>query len=125
MATKKPTTKNSGRATVRDVLSAVLGLNERIDETHERIDGMSRRIDGAVAGQQRLSKQMTDLHGCMGKLEKTTNARLHGMETDITVFKRPWLILASGWSKALAFGGFAAAISGTIVRLELWRYLPF
>lgn len=120
MATKNKSVKstNSGRATVRDVLSAVLGLNERIDETNQR-------IDGSLAGQQRLSKQMTELHTSMDKLEKTTNSRLHEMEADIITLKRPWLILASGWSKAVAVGGFAAAISGTIVRLELWRFLPF
>jgi hypothetical protein len=117
MAAKKPTMKNGGRATVRDVLAAVLGLNERIDGVHER-------IDANVAGQQGLLHQMTELGTSMNKLEKTTNARLHEMEADIITLKRPWTILAGGWSKALALGGFAAALSGTIVRLELWRFIP-
>lgn len=116
---KKPATKstNSGRATVRDVLTAVLQLNERIDD-------VNARCDRTLEGQQGLSDKMVDLKGCVTKLEKTTNQRLHLMEADITTLKRPWIIIASGWSKALAFGGFAAAISGTVVRLELWRYLP-
>jgi hypothetical protein len=120
MATKKNSTKsvNSGRATTRDVLSAVLGLNERIDDTNERVD---RTLEGQV----RLSEQMTGLHNSMHDLREATNDRLHEMKADIITLKRPWLILASGWSKALAVGGFAAALTGTIVKLELWRYLPF
>ncbi len=114
---KKATPTNNGRATTRDVLAAVQGLNERIDDTHQR-------IDSAFEGQQGLSAQMTSLHACMAKLEKTTNERLHLMESDITTLQRPWLLFASGWSKALAFGGFAAALTGTAVRLELWRFIP-
>ncbi len=110
-------TPNSGRATVRDVLAAVIGLNERIDDVNQR-------IDGSINAQQALSNQMTELNTCMVKLERTTNSRLHEMEADITTLKRPWLLLKSGWSKALAVGGFTAAVTGTIVRLELWRYLP-
>ena len=115
---KKTSTPNSGRATVRDVLEAVQGLNGRIDDTNQR-------IDTAFEGQQGLSEQMTDLHACMVKLEKTTNERLHVMAADIVTVQRPWLLIASGWSKALAFGGVASAFTATIVRLELWRYLPF
>lgn len=116
---KQATTQsNSGRATVRDVLNAVTALNGRIDETNER-------VDRAIDGQARLSEQVSDVKGCITKLEKTTNERLHEMEGDITTLKRPWLLLASGWSKAVAVGGAAAAVSGTIVRLELRRFLPF
>ena len=113
-----PTPKNSGRATVRDVLTAVLGLNERIDDVNQR-------IDGSIAGQQTISHQMTELHTSMDKLEKTTNSRLHEMDADITALRRPWQLLASGWSKAIAVGGFSVAITGTAVRLEFWRFLPF
>lgn len=115
---KKSTSNNSGRATVRDVLSAVTGLNGRIDD-------LSSRVDGAIRGQQELSQQMTNIHGSIDKLEKTTNERLHMIETDITMLRRPWKILATGWSKSIAFGGFVAAVSGTIVKLELWNYLRF
>ena len=118
MADEKNHPTNSGRATVRDVLTAVLNLNERIDETNQR-------IDGALLGQQGLLKEMITVHQSVDKLEHTTNDRLHEMEADITMLKRPWLLLASGWSKAAAVGGFAAAISGAVVKLELWRFLPF
>lgn len=116
---KKPINKptNGGRATLRDVMSAVIGLNDRIDDTHTR-------IDAGVAVQQRLSEQMTELHDSMCDLRKTTNERLHGMDAEIIAFKRPWALLASGWTKAVAFGGVAAALSSTAVRLELWRFIP-
>ena len=117
-AKKKSTPNNSGRATVRDVLSAVLGLNERIDSLGER-------VDDAIRGQQNLSEQMTGIHGSIDKLEATTNERLHDMEADITTLQRPWKILATGWSKSIAFGAFVAGLTGTVVKLELWEYLPF
>lgn len=110
MPSKKKSNGN-GRATIRDVLTAVTGLGARIDGTQQRIDG--------------VADQMTELHTCMTELRETTNERLHDMEADITALRRPWLLLASGWTKAVAVGGFAAAISGTIMRLELWRFLPF
>lgn len=108
MAPKKKSDGN-GRATIRDVLAAVTGLGARIDGTQQRIDG--------------VADQMTELHTAMTDLRETTNERLHEMETDIITLRRPWLFLAHGWSKAIAVGGFAAAISGTIMRLELWRFL--
>lgn len=120
MATQKKTTKiptNNGRATVRDVLTAVLSLNERIDGTNDR-------IDETLAGQQKMSQKMIELHDSMHDLRQVTNERLHEMETDIHILKRPWLFLANGWSKAVAVGGFAAMLSGTAVRLELWRFFP-
>lgn len=123
MASRKKTTTtkkrtNGGRATIRDVMTAVDGLNERIDGTHQR-------IDESIATGQRLSEQMTELHDSLHSLREATNERLHGMEADVAVIKRPWILLASGWSKALAVGGAAAAIGGTVGRLELWRFLGF
>ncbi len=116
---KATTTKpaNGSRATLRDLMSAVQGLNERIDGTNER-------ADQTLGLQQQLSKQMTGLHESMHDLREATNERLHGMEADIVALKRPWTLLASGWSKAIALGTFGAALSGTIVRLELWRFFP-
>lgn len=119
-ARKNPSEKtpNSGRATVRDVLQAVIGLNERIDD-------VNTRCDRTLAGQQKLSDKLVDLKGCVTKLEDTTNHRLHEMEADITMLKRPWIILASGWSKAVALSGFTTAATATVVKLEAWRFLPF
>lgn len=112
---KKPT--NGGRATIRDVLNVVTDTNERIDDTHKRIDATN-------AGQQRLSKQMLELHDSMHDLRKVTNDRLHAMEADITLIKRPLTLLASGWTKALATGGAMATLSGILVKLEVWRFIP-
>lgn len=119
-ARKKTSTKkatNGGRATIRDVMTAVLGL-------HTRIDGNSERIDASLAGQHGLSKQMTDLHSAMHDLRATTNDRLHNMEADILVIRRPLNLLAEGWAKVVAFSGASMAITGIVVRLELWRFLP-
>ena len=117
-AKKKSTSNNSGRATVRDVLSVVLGLSERIDSVNER-------QDDTIRGQQELSQQMINIHGSIDKLEKTTNKRLHAIEADVSGLQRPWKILATGWSKSIAFGSFVAALTGTVVKLELWNYLRF
>ncbi len=117
MAPKKKSDGN-GRATIRDVLTAVAGLHGRIDDTH-------KRIDDARDAQNGVSEQMGDLHTAMTRLRETTNDRLHEMEADITTLRRPWLILAHGWTKALTAASVAAAVSGTIVRLELWHFLPF
>ncbi len=108
---------NGGRATIRDVMTAVQGL-------HTRIDGNSERIDASLAGQQGLSKQMSSLHDKMHDLRDVTNDRLHAMETDIITYRRPWALLAQGWQKVMAFSGVAAAVSGIIVRFELWRIFP-
>ncbi len=103
------TPANNGRATVRDVLSAVLGLNGRIDT-------MSQRIDGTLAGQRHHAEQMNDLHTSMNKLEKTTNARLHEMEASITTLKRPWLFLKSSWRTAGLAAGAASSITAVVLR---------
>ncbi len=113
----KKATSNGGRATIRDVMTAVQGL-------HTRIDGNSERIDATLAGQHGLSKQMSDLHTSMHDLRETTNDRLHGMEADIMVIRRPLALLAQGWGKVAAFSGATMAITGVIVRLELWRFIP-
>lgn len=117
MASKKKS-DNNGRATIRDVLLAVGGLHTRIDDTH-------KRIDDARGAQNGISEQMGDLHTAMTHLRETTNDRLHEMEADITSLRRPWMILAHGWTKAITAASVAAAVSGTVVRLELWRLLPF
>ncbi len=123
MARKKKTSTtskkatNGGRATVRDVMTAVQGL-------HTRIDGNSERIDATLAGQQGLSKQMTGLHDKMHDLRTTTNDRLHEMEADILVIRRPLALLMQGWTKVVGFSGAAAAVTGVIVRFELWRFVP-
>ena len=116
MPKTKPTT-NGGRATIRDVMSAVMGLNDRIDDTNTR-------IDAGVAAQQHLSEQMTDLHDAMHELRKTTNERLHEMAADVSTIRLPWTLLTSGWTKAVALSSGAAAISATIAQLELWRFIP-
>ncbi len=108
----------NGRATIRDVLEAVAGLHGRIDDTHARIDGTRDAQNG-------FAEQMGDLHTAMTHLRETTNERLHEMEADITGLRRPWLLLAHGWTKAITAASVAAAITGTVVRLELWRFLPF
>ncbi len=113
----KKATSNGGRATIRDVMTAVQGL-------HARIDGNSERIDAALAGQHGLSKQMTDLHTSMHDLRATTNDRLHSMEADIMVIRRPLNLLAEGWAKVVAFSTASMAITGIVVRLELWRFIP-
>lgn len=99
-------------------MTAVQGINERIDESH-------KRIDKTHDGQQRLSEQMTELHGSMHDLRETTNDRLHNMEADIAAVKRPWALLASGWTKAAAFGTGASALVGVAVKLEIWKFIPF
>lgn len=106
-----------GIPTTQEIFGAIQAISTRIDGTNER-------IDSAFGGQQGLSKQMTELHTSMNNLEKVTNERLHEMEGEIAVLKRPWTLIASGWSKTVALGGVAAALSGTIVRLELWRFIP-
>ncbi len=113
---KKP--NGNGRATIRDVLEAVGGLHKRIDDTHKRIDGTRDAQNG-------FAEQMSELHTAMTHLRATTNERLHEMEADITTMRRPWVFLANGWTKALTAASVAAAVSGTVVRLELWRFLPF
>ncbi len=113
--TKKST--NGGRATIRDVMTAVQGL-------HARIDGNSERIDASLAGQQGLSKQMTGLHDKMHDLRETTNDRLHEMESDILFIRRPLALLTQGWTKIAAFSGASMAITGIIMRFELWRLIP-
>ncbi len=113
--TSQPT--NGGRATIRDVMTAVQGL-------HGRIDGNSERIDASLAGQQALSKQMTGLHDKMHQLRETTNDRLHDMEADILFIRRPLALLAEGWGKVAAFSGASMAITGIVVRFELWRLIP-
>ena len=122
MTTRKKTStnksaSNGGRATIRDVMTAVLSL-------HTRIDGNSERIDAALAGQQGLSKQMTSLHDKMHDLRETTNDRLHDMESDIRVIHRPLSLLAEGWTKVAAFSGASMAITGIIFRFELWQLIP-
>ena len=119
---KKPT--NGGRATMRDVLDVVHGTNKRIDGLHDRADETNQRVDSVVTGQQRLSKQMTELHDSMHDLRGVTNERLHTMEADINTIKRPLTLLAGGWTKAVAASGVAAAVSGFLVKLEVWRFLP-
>ena len=114
---KKTSTSNGGRATIRDVMTAVQGL-------HARIDGNSKRIDATLTGQQGLSKQMTGLHDKMHDLRETTNERLHDMESDIRVIHRPLVLLAQGWTKVAAFSGASMAITGVVVRFELWRFIP-
>lgn len=99
-------------------MTAVQGINERIDESH-------KRIDKTHEGQNRLSEQMTELHGSMHDLRETTNDRLHGMESDIEAVKRPWDMLASGWTKTIAFGSGASMLVGLAVKLEVWKFLPF
>jgi methyl-accepting chemotaxis protein len=115
---------NGGRATIRDVLDVVQGTNTRIDGLHDRADETNQRVDAVVTGQQQLSKQMTELHSSMHDLREVTNERQHMMEADITAIKRPLTLLASGWTKVVAAGGIATALTGTIVRLELWRFIP-
>ncbi len=98
-------------------MTAVQGL-------HARIDGNSERIDAALTGQQGLSKQMSGLHDKMADLRETTNDRLHDMEADIMIIRRPLALLAEGWGKVAAFSGTAAAITGVVIRFELWRIIP-
>ena len=122
MTTQKKTStnksaSNGGRATIRDVMTAVLSL-------HTRIDGNSERIDASLAGQHGLSKQMTSLHNKMHDLRETTNDRLHDMEADIMFIRRPLALLAEGWTKVAAFSGASMAITGVVVRFELWRFIP-
>ncbi len=117
MAPRKKSNGN-GRATIRDVLTAVAGLHGRIDDTHARIDD-SRDAQNSVA------EQMGELHTAMTHLRETTNERLHEMEADITTLRRPWVLLAHGWTKVLTAASVAAAVTGTVVRMELWHFLPF
>lgn len=116
-STPKSKSTNGGRATIRDVMTAVQGL-------HARIDGNSERIDASLAGQQGLSKQMTGLHDKMHELRETTNDRLHEMEADILFIRRPMALLTQGWTKVAAFSGASMAITGVIMRFELWRLIP-
>ena len=113
----KKATSNGGRATIRDVMTAVLGL-------HARIDGNSERIDATLAGQHGLSEQMSDLHTSMHDLRETTNDRLHSMEADIMIIRRPLALLAQGWGKVAAFSGATMAITSVVVRFELWHLIP-
>lgn len=117
MATQKSSTPNGGRATLRDIMNAVTGLNQRIDATNER-------IDDTVVAQHHTLKGMTQLHDVMRGLQETTNDRLHEMEDDILLLKRPWVLLASGWSKSIALAGMAAGVSSTIMKFELWHFIP-
>ena len=114
----KKKSNGNGRATIRDVLTAVAGLHGRIDDTHTR-------IDDARDAQNNVAERMGELHTDMTHLREATNERLHDMEADITSLRRPWMLLASGWTKAITAASVAAAVSGTVVRLELWRFLPF
>lgn len=115
--TQKTPATNGGRVTLRDLLGAVQGVNTRIDGVHTR-------IDEAVQGQQELSGQMNELHGAMHELRDATNDRLHAMKADVATLKRPWDLLASGWTKAGAAAGAAVTLT-SVITLELWHYLPF
>lgn len=118
MATRtKATPKNGGRATIRDILSAVSGLNERID-------GVSARVDQTLTGQQDAMARMATLHDAMHDLRQATNHRLHTMEADVARIKRPLTLLTTGWAKVVGVSTAAAAVSGAVARLELWRFIP-
>lgn len=106
-----------GIPTTREIFEAIQG-------TSTRIDGVNVRVDTAIVGQQRLSHQMVELHTAMNDLRRATNERLHDLEADIITLRRPWTLMAGGWRKAIGVGGVAAAVSGVIVRLELWRFIP-
>lgn len=111
------TTRNGGRATLRDVMEAVMGLNSRIDGTNER-------IDDSVVAQHHLNKRMGQLHDAMSDLRETTNDRLHEIEADVIMLKRPWVFLAYGWTKSIALAGMAAGVSSMVMKFELWRFIP-
>lgn len=106
-----------GIPTTQEIFGALQTVTARIDDTHQR-------IDATLAGQQGLSQQMTGLHNKMHDLRETTNDRLHDMEADIMVIRRPLTLLAQGWTKVAAFSGASMAITGVFVRFELWRFIP-
>ncbi len=117
MAPRKKSPTNGGRVTTRDLLDAVTNLGKRIDSLHTR-------DDAAAARHQQLSDQMGDLHTGLHDLREVTNDRLHVMEADISLIKRPLLLVTSGWSKTVAFSGGFGAVLALVARLELWRFIP-
>lgn len=130
MAVKKPAERNNNaRATIRDVLTAVQGLNSRIDnvakgvadglsDTAERIDEANSRIDGVIGGQQILSKQISNLHKQVATLETTTNRRLHEVEADVGKAKRPWTFFKSTWRVAVVTGGTASGLTALALHID-------
>lgn len=98
-----------GIPTVQDIFRSIQSISARID-------GTSGRIDSVMVSQQALSGQMISLHTSMDKLEKTTNHRLHEMETDIITLKRPWLFVKSSWRFAAIAAGGASTITALMLR---------
>lgn len=117
MATQKSSTPNGGRATLRDVMNVVTGLHQRIDATNER-------IDESVVTQHHTLSELVEIHSTVRALRETANERLHDIEGDVLMLKRPWVFLAHGWTRSVALAGVVAGLSGTIMRLELWRFIP-
>lgn len=111
---------NGGRATIRDVLQAVEGLNERIDGVNERVDAVIDRQDD----------QYTKLSRKIDGLRRVTNERLHevdaevtslsgtvdSVQSDVVLLKRPWEIMQQGWRRTVAIAGGASVITGLVVR---------
>ncbi len=117
MAPRKKSPTNGGRVTTRDLFDAVTNLGGRIDALHQR-------DDAAVERHQQLSNQMGDLHTGLHDLREVTNDRLHVMEADISLIKRPLTLVTSGWSKIVVLSGGIGTVLALVARLELWRFIP-
>ena len=117
MPPQKKATSNGGRVTTREVYDAVTGVGERIDGLSTRVDGTNTRMD-------KQATAMTELHGAMHDLRKTTNERLHEMESDITTIKRPLTLLTNGWTKVGALSATLGTLGAVIAQLEWWRFIP-
>ena len=101
--------------TNRDLWNALQGLGSRTDS-------VNTRVDTVIKGQGELSDKMVSLQTDMTGLRETTNERLHeidanfeakleGIQGDVSLLKRPWELMQGGWKQLIAT---IAITSGTV-----------
>lgn len=115
----EPNNTNGGRATLRDVLTAVEALNGRIDHQSSRIDEV---VNQQAQTNRKLASLETKFDKGLSNLRDATNDALHKMEERIHILEMPWKLLGNGWVKAGGAAGAATAIMGFLAK---FGWIPF
>lgn len=107
-----------GRVTSRDLMAAVQGVYGRVDEAHERLDAV-------VAEQARTNLRLVGVEGKLTALRGAVNERLHEVEDEVGLLKRPWQIVGAAAqvvSRRLWLFAGVAVLALAVENLTVWLF---